>query len=80
MAVTRRRSPTTSRLRNGAHQRVDAVADSIDTLRTKATDYVDHGRERAAELAQTFEDSIRERPLTAILIGTAVGFLLGCFI
>lgn len=79
MAVTRRKASTTSRLRNGAHKRVDAVADSIDSLRDKATDYVDQGQERATELARTFEDTIQERPLTAILAATAVGFVLGCF-
>ena len=60
-------------------ERVDAMADSIDSLRGKATDYVDHSRERATELARTFEDMVRERPLTAILAAMAVGFVLGCF-
>ena len=79
MAITRRTSATNSRLRNGAHERVDAVADSLDSIRETAADYVDHSRERATEFARTFEDTIRERPLTSILIGTAVGFVLGCF-
>ncbi len=79
MAVTRRRSSTNARFRNGAHERVDAVADSIDSLRTKATDYVDQSRERVTELAHTFEDAIHERPLTSILVAAAVGFVLGCF-
>ena len=78
MAATRRKSTTSARLRNGAHERVDEVADSIDSLRARATDYVDQGRERATELAHTFEDSIHERPLTTILVATAVGFVLGC--
>jgi ElaB/YqjD/DUF883 family membrane-anchored ribosome-binding protein len=79
MATTRRKPPTSARLRHGAHERVDAVADTIDSLRAKATDYVDQGRERAAEVAHTFEDRIHERPLVAVLVATAVGFVLGCF-
>jgi ElaB/YqjD/DUF883 family membrane-anchored ribosome-binding protein len=79
MATTRRKSSTGSRLRNGAHQRVDAVADSIDSLRERATDYVDQGRERATELAETFEETVHDRPVTAILVAAAVGFVLGCF-
>ena len=78
MSVTRRKSTTTSRLRNGAHQRVDAMADSIDSLSARASEYVDHGRARASELVESFEDTIRQRPLTAILGGAAVGFLIGC--
>jgi ElaB/YqjD/DUF883 family membrane-anchored ribosome-binding protein len=79
MATTRRRATTSSRLRNGAHEQVDAVADSIDSLRARATDYVDHGRERASELAHTFEDTLHERPMMAIVVAGAVGFVLGCF-
>ena len=77
MAVTRK-SSTTSRLRNGAHHRVDKVADSIDSLRDVANEYVDQGRERATELTRTFEDKVHERPITAVLIGAAVGFVVGC--
>jgi ElaB/YqjD/DUF883 family membrane-anchored ribosome-binding protein len=80
MAITRRKSSTSSRLRNGAHERVDAVADSIDALRAQATDYVDQGRERAGELVHTVEDTFHERPLAAIFVAGAVGFVLGCFI
>jgi ElaB/YqjD/DUF883 family membrane-anchored ribosome-binding protein len=79
MATTRRRATTSARLRNGAHERIDAVADSIDSLKARATDYVDQGRERAGELAHTFEDTIHERPLAAILVAGAVGFVVGCF-
>lgn len=79
MATTRRKSSTNARLRNGAHERVDDLADSIDSLRAKASDYVDQGRERAVDLAHTFEGSIQERPLTAILVAAAVGFVLGSF-
>jgi ElaB/YqjD/DUF883 family membrane-anchored ribosome-binding protein len=77
MAVSRK-STNTARLRNGAHQRVDDVADSIDTLRETANEYVDQGRERATELARTFEDTVHERPIAAVLIGAAVGFVIGC--
>jgi ElaB/YqjD/DUF883 family membrane-anchored ribosome-binding protein len=80
MATTRRKPSTSARIRDGAHEGVDAVVDSIDTLRERATDYVDQGRERVTELADTFEESIQERPLAAILIAAGVGFLLGCFI
>lgn len=80
MATTRRKSSTSSRLRNGAHQRVDSVADSIDSLRERANDYVDHGRERASELAETFETTIHDRPVAAILVAGVIGFVLGCFI
>jgi ElaB/YqjD/DUF883 family membrane-anchored ribosome-binding protein len=77
MAATRK-TPSTARLRNGAHRRVDEVADSIDSLRDTAGEYVDQGRERASELARTFEDKVHERPIAAVLIGAAVGFVVGC--
>lgn len=80
MATTRRRTSTSARLRNGAHERVDAVADSIDSLGAQATDYVDQGRERANELAHTVEGKIHERPMIAIVVAGAVGFVLGCFV
>lgn len=79
MAATRRKSSAAARLRNGAHEGVDSVADSIDSLRSRAQDYVDEGRERATELAETFEGTIQDRPVTAILVAGAVGFVLGCF-
>ena len=80
MAVTRRKSTMTTRMRNGAHEGVDTVADSLDSLRDRASDYMDQGRERANEFAETFEDTIHERPLMALLVAGAVGFVLGCFI
>jgi ElaB/YqjD/DUF883 family membrane-anchored ribosome-binding protein len=79
MAATRRKASQSARLRNGAHERLDSVADSIDSLRDRATQYVDQGRERAAELAETVEETIHDRPVAAILAAAAVGFLLGCF-
>jgi ElaB/YqjD/DUF883 family membrane-anchored ribosome-binding protein len=79
MPTSRRKSTSTARLRNGAHERVDAVADSIDSLRATANDYVDRGREQVTDLARTFEDSVRERPLTALLIGVGIGFVMGSF-
>jgi ElaB/YqjD/DUF883 family membrane-anchored ribosome-binding protein len=79
MATTRRKTSTTARLRNGAHGGVDAVADSIDSLRERAHEYVDQSRERAGELAHTVEDSIHNRPVAAMLMAAAVGFVLGCF-
>lgn len=78
MAVKHRKS-VMSGFRNGAHERVDAVADSIDSLRDRATEYIDEGRSRAGDLADTFEDTIHERPLIALVAAGAVGFILGCY-
>jgi ElaB/YqjD/DUF883 family membrane-anchored ribosome-binding protein len=81
MDSRRKTTPTaTDRIRDGVHKRVDAMADSFDSVRDSANRYVEEGRERANELAGTFEDAVRERPITSILIGAAVGFVVGCFI
>jgi ElaB/YqjD/DUF883 family membrane-anchored ribosome-binding protein len=80
MAATRRKASSTTQLRNGAHERVDAVADSIDALRERANEYVEQGRERATEFVEDVEGKIQERPVVALLVAAAVGFVLGCFL
>jgi len=51
--------------------------DQFEGMRDSLGEYYERGRERAMELEQTFENRIRERPLSSLLVATGVGFLLG---
>jgi ElaB/YqjD/DUF883 family membrane-anchored ribosome-binding protein len=53
-----------------AQEQYEGVRDSV-------TSYYDQGRERAMEFEQSLEKRIRERPISAVLVATGLGFLLG---
>lgn len=51
----------------------DAAGDAADLVKKKAHDV----REMADEKAEALATWIKERPITSVLIGAAVGYLLG---
>jgi len=53
------------------------ATENIEALRETASDYMDQGRARARELGATVQHRVQEQPMAAVLIATAVGFLLG---
>lgn len=46
-------------------------------VRDTMTTYYEQGRERAMELEHSLENRVRERPISAILVATGLGFLIG---
>jgi len=48
-----------------------------ESARDTATEYLDKGREKAAELGETLEIQIRTRPIRAILVAVGLGFVAG---
>ena len=51
--------------------------EQYEGVRDTVTSYYDQGRERAMEFEQSLEKRIRERPISAVLVATGLGFLLG---
>ncbi|HVA49929.1 MAG TPA: hypothetical protein VNH11_26420 [Pirellulales bacterium] len=49
----------------------------LNALRDRAGDYLDLGRGKAAELAESVEQQIRSQPVTAVAVAAGVGFALG---
>ena len=60
------------------NEAVDAVREGYEGLRDGAADYVEQGRAKVESMEQSLEREIKQRPFTSIMVGTAVGFLLGC--
>ncbi len=56
-----------------------ALKDGIDDLREVAAGYVEHGRDTARSVGETFEEGVQQRPLTSVLAAIGLGFLVGCF-
>src|SRR3954451_9622589 len=63
--------------RDAGHKAAAVVSQSYDHIRHGAEDAYWQSRETAVEWEQNLEGSIRRKPLTAVLIGLIVGFLLG---
>ena len=55
----------------------EMASESVDSLRETANQYLDEGRQRVRELGDTVQHRVQDRPMTSILIATAIGFLLG---
>lgn len=51
--------------------------EGMEVIRDAASGYIDQGREKVAGLGRTVEGQVKEWPLSALLIATGVGLLLG---
>ena len=51
--------------------------DLLSGLKANAADYLELGRGKAAELTETVEEQIRNRPTAAIAVAAGIGFALG---
>ena len=53
------------------------VVDGIETVRAEAKALYDYRADRMEQAQHYLADRVKERPLTAILAGLGVGFILG---
>jgi ElaB/YqjD/DUF883 family membrane-anchored ribosome-binding protein len=58
---------------------VEAVKEGVEDIGEKMSDYVKQGRAKVQTLEEMLDQTIQERPLTAMLTVLGVGFLVGCF-
>jgi ElaB/YqjD/DUF883 family membrane-anchored ribosome-binding protein len=50
---------------------------SFGAIKDATSGYIDQGRERAAALGRTVEGQVKQWPLSALLVATGVGLLIG---
>ncbi len=55
----------------------DAAQHLAGQVRTRASQYLETGKARAADLRVKVEDTVREHPLKTILIAAGAGLLIG---
>ena len=61
-----------------AVERAEQVAgEAIDELKRRTADYVEQGKQTAAEMAAAIEQQIRQRPVEAVAVAAGFGFALG---
>jgi ElaB/YqjD/DUF883 family membrane-anchored ribosome-binding protein len=53
------------------------VQDNLESFTDAASGYVEQGRQSAKALSRTTRGQIKKRPLSAFLLATVLGFLLG---
>jgi ElaB/YqjD/DUF883 family membrane-anchored ribosome-binding protein len=63
--------------KDAGHRASEFASEQYGRLGRGARDAYQHGRQSAMDLEHNFEGHIRRKPLTAVLIGAAVGFILG---
>lgn len=51
--------------------------DGLETMRDTAVDYVDQGKSQVHDAEAAIERTIRNQPLTSVLIAAGAGFLIG---
>ena len=51
--------------------------ENFGAIKDAASGYIDQGREKAAAMGRTVEGQVKEWPLSALLVATGVGLLLG---
>jgi ElaB/YqjD/DUF883 family membrane-anchored ribosome-binding protein len=64
-------------LRDLGTQARTAANRKYEELRDSATDYYQHGKERAQEWEQSLEQYVQEKPLRSVLIAAGIGVVLG---
>jgi ElaB/YqjD/DUF883 family membrane-anchored ribosome-binding protein len=64
-------------LREMGQQVKETAHEQFQNLRQTASDYYEHGREKAVELEHGFENYVRERPVKSVLIAAGIGLALG---
>jgi ElaB/YqjD/DUF883 family membrane-anchored ribosome-binding protein len=55
------------------------ATDSVDMLRQAASDLLCDGQDKAQEARKRIENKFQESPVRTVLIGAAIGFLIGVF-
>ena len=51
--------------------------EGLGAIKDAASEYIDQGREKAAALGRSVEEQVKEWPLSALLVATGVGVLIG---
>jgi ElaB/YqjD/DUF883 family membrane-anchored ribosome-binding protein len=54
-----------------------AAREQYENLRSRASDYVEQGREKAEEWEDSVESYIKAKPVQALLMAAGVGVILG---
>jgi ElaB/YqjD/DUF883 family membrane-anchored ribosome-binding protein len=78
-AISERASAVTKdfeEVRSAARQ---MATDSVDMLRQTASDLLYDGQDKMQEARQRIAATFQESPVRTVLIGAAVGFLIGIF-
>jgi ElaB/YqjD/DUF883 family membrane-anchored ribosome-binding protein len=55
----------------------DTAGQYYEQGRQRASEMVEQGTHRARELEYTFEDKVRQQPITSVAVAAGVGFILG---
>ena len=55
------------------------AADRMEEMRDRAGHFVDEGRERIRNAADTVQSRVQDRPVKSLLIAAGIGFLLGAW-
>jgi len=63
--------------KDAGHRASEFASEQYGRLSRGARDAYAHGRQSAIDVEHNFEAHIRRRPLTAVLVGAGVGFLIG---
>ena len=63
--------------KDAGHRASEFASEQYDRLSRGARNAYEHGRQSAIDVEHNFEAHIRRRPLTSVLIGAGVGFILG---
>ena len=63
------------------------VQDKVGDLKDTASDYMEQGKDllvqgkdKAMDLEHSIEDTIRQQPMTAVLVAAGLGIAIGCLI
>lgn len=64
-------------LYKGCHQATDRARTGLENFRDAAVSYVAQGKSEAHNAEAAVERTIREQPLTSVLLATGVGVLMG---
>jgi len=58
---------------------VEILQEKFGELRSTATDYYEHGKDKCGDVEQSIERFIKQYPLKTVLIAAGAGWLLGRF-
>ena len=76
-SATREQRRVMKSFEDAGHAARQMASDGVERVRDTATEYWDQGRAKAEEVAEDFQDRVREQPLAAVLIAAGIGFLFG---
>jgi ElaB/YqjD/DUF883 family membrane-anchored ribosome-binding protein len=55
----------------------DAAQQVVGQVRDRATEYLEQGKAKAADMRVRVEDTVRDHPIKTILVAAGVGVLIG---